>query len=90
MEKVVNHLQGILPDVTFTCGDSFFWSPQHRLITYQDDGDKAIVHTWALLHEAAHALLGHTTYNSDFELLMLEVDAWEKAKDNQYRCRCCH
>jgi hypothetical protein len=81
MEKVVNQLQNLLPDVTFSCGDSFFWSPQHRLISYQDEQDKIIVHTWALLHEAAHALLSHTTYNSDFELLMLEVEAWEKAEE---------
>jgi hypothetical protein len=79
MEKIVSKLQPLLPDVTFTCGSSFFWSPKHRQITYRDDQDNVIVHTWALLHETAHALLGHCSYQSDFELLVLEVEAWDKA-----------
>lgn len=36
---------------------------------------------WALLHETGHALLGHTTYQADYELIRLEVAAWEKAKE---------
>ena len=32
----------------------------------------------ALLHEVSHALLGHFTYASDFELLVMEAEAWHK------------
>lgn len=36
--------------------------------------------TWSLLHETGHALLGHTSYVADIELLKLEVAAWDRAK----------
>jgi hypothetical protein len=32
------------------------------------------------LHETGHALLGHTSYQADFELVRLEAAAWERAK----------
>lgn len=35
----------------------------------------------ALLHEVSHALLGHFTYASDFELLIMEAQAWHKTKE---------
>lgn len=34
----------------------------------------------ALLHEISHALLGHFTYSSDFELMIMEAEAWHKTK----------
>ncbi|MES2970958.1 MAG: hypothetical protein V4702_01390 [Patescibacteria group bacterium] len=36
---------------------------------------------WALVHEVAHALLDHQSYQTDAGLLKLEVEAWEKARD---------
>jgi hypothetical protein len=36
---------------------------------------------WALLHETGHALLEHQSYKGDFELLRLEVAAWERARE---------
>ncbi len=35
---------------------------------------------WSLLHETGHALLGHHSYKADFELLKLELAAWERAR----------
>jgi hypothetical protein len=32
-----------------------------------------------VLHELAHAILDHSDYHGDFELLKLESDAWELA-----------
>jgi hypothetical protein len=37
--------------------------------------------TWSLLHETGHGLLVHADYQSDLELLHMEVAAWEKAKE---------
>ncbi|MDB5185809.1 MAG: hypothetical protein JWL85_332 [Candidatus Saccharibacteria bacterium] len=79
MQTLLAKLQPLVPNVSFAEGTSFFWSPKQKLITYRvakipNDRD-----VWALLHETAHASLNHTQYNSDFELLMLEVAAWEKA-----------
>lgn len=36
----------------------------------------------SLLHETAHALLSHTDFTYDINLLKLEREAWTYAKDN--------
>lgn len=80
MENLLQNLKSLLPDVTFEAGDNFFWSPEHSRITYKRDLSANDQYTWSLLHEASHALLGHQVYKTDFELLLLEVAAWRKAK----------
>jgi hypothetical protein len=77
---MINDLKKILPDIEFIVGDKFFWSPGQKRITYlpeqlENDG------RWALLHESGHALLNHHSYSNDYELIRMEVDAWEKAKE---------
>ena len=79
--SLLEYLQQLLPDVTFQSGDTFCWSPKSRTITYPVD---ALTHedgVWALVHEAGHALLEHRQYQTDFELVTMEVAAWEKAKE---------
>jgi hypothetical protein len=81
MESTLKTLRRVIPHIRFEAGNTFFWSPETQLITYRQDlGDEPDA-CWALLHEAAHALLGHTRYETDFELLLLEVEAWQKAKE---------
>ena len=81
MEKLLTSLRKMLPEVLFEPGEAFFWSPNQSKVTYKlHDGDKP-QHLWALLHEASHALLGHKNYKHDVELLLLEVAAWQKAKE---------
>lgn len=79
MEQLLSKLRSLLPDVSFVQGESFYWSPGKQKITYTDNDD--IESQWTLLHEVSHAVLDHTSYNSDFELLHLEVAAWEEAKN---------
>ena len=79
MEQLLNKLAHSLPDVSFVSGDSFYWSPKKQEIHYIDEENEN--NMWALLHEASHAILDHASYNSDFELLHLEVAAWEEAKN---------
>ncbi|MFT4532582.1 MAG: hypothetical protein ACI9T8_000610 [Candidatus Saccharimonadales bacterium] len=62
----------------FEPAKTYYWSPKDSTVFYQD-GDKTDVGLWTLLHEASHGLLKHKTYESDFELVLLEVGAWEKA-----------
>ena len=66
------------PGLHFVAGDCFYWSPAKCQIFYKQDasGETAI---FSLLHEAGHGLLGHKRYKLDFELLQLEVAAWEHA-----------
>lgn len=79
-KPVLASLQAQFPAVQFLAGTMFRWSPRTNQVEYIDsllDTDRG---RWALLHEASHAVLGHTSYESDFELLAMEVAAWEKAK----------
>ena len=77
--KLLPVLQNLYPDIKFKSGELFVWSPQYQTVTYYKkaalpDG------VWSLIHEVAHADLGHTTYYNDFQLLQMEVSAWERAK----------
>ena len=66
--------------LVFKPAKSYYWSPKDKTVFYQED-DKSEVGLWTLLHETCHGLLNHKSYQSDFELVMLEVDAWEKAEE---------
>jgi len=79
MQALINQLQARHPGLRFTASKQFFWSPQTHEVFYNAEaqGDMA---QWSLLHETGHALLEHTTYQADVELLRLEVDAWEEAR----------
>lgn len=77
---MIDQLSKMLPDIRFSPGERFCWSPSDRTITYAPDQIEADGR-WALLHETGHAILGHKSYNTDYELLKLEVEAWEKAKE---------
>lgn len=55
------------------------WSPDTRQITFRPPADLSDI--WTLMHEIAHAELGHSSYELDIELVSLEVEAWEHAKN---------
>ncbi len=76
---MIDQLTALVPDVDFVSGKNFSWSPREKRITYRPDS-LSNEGLWALLHETGHAMLGHLDYHSDYELLKMEVDAWEKAK----------
>ncbi|HYH35883.1 MAG TPA: hypothetical protein VD706_00050 [Candidatus Saccharimonadales bacterium] len=79
MEVIIAKLQTEFPKLRFVAGKQFYWSPETGEIFYETSaqGRKA---AWSLLHETGHALLNHTSYQGDFELLKLEIAAWERAK----------
>jgi len=79
MEKVLKRLQKDYPELQYEEGESFCWSPQSKQIFYILE--QSPCGSWAILHETAHAVLGHTKYSLDFELLQMEVAAWEAAKE---------
>lgn len=80
MDKTLAELQQLLPAITFLNGDTFCWSPATQQITYRGKSHTQ-ADIWALLHEAGHAALGHARYDSDFDLLLMEVAAWNKATE---------
>ncbi len=79
MLELINQLQLIYPTLKYSAAKKFYWSPEANEIFYNSKakGKKA---EWSLLHETGHALLGHRNYQADFELIKLEIAAWEKAK----------
>lgn len=74
----INQLSLDYPDFHFRAGGQEHWSPKTQTITYRLDQDLQQLY-YGVLHELAHAILGHTTYQGDFELLKLEAHAWELA-----------
>lgn len=84
MRILVKRLATDYPDFQFVVGETASWSPTARQITYIDDTSEAAA--WSLLHELGHALLDHTSYKSDINLLQKEAAAWQKAQmiSNKY------
>lgn len=80
MRKLIAALQLRYPDLLFKAGTQFCWSPETSEIFYNTKA-RGKTATWSLLHETGHALLGHTSYKADFELVTLEIAAWEKARE---------
>src|SRR4051794_30955059 len=74
-KELVDKLSIDYPDFKFKTGRQEHWSPKTQTITYNPD-EPHEQFSYALLHELAHAILGHNTYGSDFELLKLESEAW--------------
>lgn len=79
MKSLLSNLRADYPNINFVKGDSFFWSPKDMTITYSASSTQPEIADWSLLHELSHGILGHTTYQSDFELMELEVEAWNYA-----------
>lgn len=82
MKPLLEKLQIDYPTVEFIEGSAFYWSPATQQIFYKSDVHEAELNsaTHAILHELSHALLGHRSYTTDFELVQMELAAWEHAK----------
>ncbi len=77
---LLNNCQKLLPEVTFTEAQTFYWSPKARTIYMNSVALDNEDGRWSLLHEVGHGKLDHQSYNSDSELLRLEVEAWQVAE----------
>ncbi len=64
------------PEFTFRPGKKFSFRPP-KSIHYLEDNDNF---RFLLLHELAHALLGHFSFSTSLERLKIERDAWEKTR----------
>lgn len=79
MRQLAKTLAAEFPQLSFRPGNKFYWSAPTAEVVYNASasGDTAL---WSLLHETSHALLNHQSYRNDFELIEMEVAAWEHAK----------
>jgi hypothetical protein len=80
IDNLLPLIKNDFPDIQFVPGQDFHWSPRDNKITYTTHQAVAEHGVWALLHELAHATLGHFEYENDFELLKIENLAWQQAK----------
>lgn len=74
---LVDKLRQQFPQFTFIEDDNFFWSPQDASIHFLANSGEV----GALLHETAHALLGHSQYTRAIQLIEMERDAWAYAQN---------
>jgi hypothetical protein len=80
MKLILDKLKADFPSLNFEPSHSFYWSPRTKKVFFKQLGSTDEVAVWSLLHEVGHALLNHQIYESDFELLNMEVEAWAKAR----------
>jgi hypothetical protein len=80
MKALIAGIQAAFPQVSFAVGDTFYWSPEQQIIYYNPKA-RNTRGRWSLLHETGHALLGHSSYQADIELLQMEMAAWQKAQE---------
>jgi predicted RNA-binding Zn-ribbon protein involved in translation (DUF1610 family) len=78
--KFISRVTADYPQFKFKAGAQEHWSPKTKTITYEQDASDEYI-KYGVLHELAHALLGHSNYHSDFELLKLESQAWHTAAE---------
>jgi hypothetical protein len=67
----IDNLRKDYPGFKFKAGAQEHWSPKTKTVFFNPN--KAC---YGVLHELAHAKLKHKTYQTDFELLKMESDAW--------------
>ena len=83
MDRLLATLRSHYPYLIVTPGRQFYWSPETGEVFFRQDVSDDVndqTAAWSLLHETGHALLQHHSYSGDFELLQLELDAWERAR----------
>lgn len=79
INSLVARLQADFPAVTFALSDDFYWSPRTATVFYAEkNGDDGKI---TLLHELSHALLDHRQFKRDIDLLKIEREAWDYARD---------
>ncbi|MDB5175368.1 MAG: hypothetical protein JWM81_226 [Candidatus Saccharibacteria bacterium] len=80
MDDLLAQLRAAFPQLTYTKGTQFCWSPENREVIYRQTAS-GVKSQWSLLHETGHALLEHNSYEADFELIRMELAAWNKAQE---------
>jgi hypothetical protein len=72
--SILSSLKTNYPQFSFKQGDNFLWSSSDNTIYYDRASKNQAVF---LLHELSHALLGHSSYKRDIQLITMERQAWD-------------
>ena len=73
-------LTKVFSQFNFIAGEVFQWSPATHTITFIKKQMSGSTGQLSLLHEISHGLLSHNKFQSDLELIRMEVAAWQKTK----------
>ena len=76
IDNILVLLKQDYPTLKFKRGKDFHWSSKTNTVYYSSHQSVADHGVWALLHEVAHAQLGHKTYYNDYDLLKIENETW--------------
>ena len=76
--SLLDKLKNDYKELVFLEGPKYLFRPPKTIYFEPDSADKES--EILLLHELAHAKLGHKTYSTDVERLKMETEAWEKAR----------
>lgn len=76
--SLLSRLKSDYPQFSFKLGDDFSWSSTDNAIYYRDGTNNDLAF---LFHELSHAILGHTDYEQDIQLITMERQAWDYAVD---------
>lgn len=78
--RFIERLASDYPQFKFEPSEEDHWSAKTKTIFYNPKRPGSLLR-YSVLHELAHAILGHTSYDSDFQLLKLEAEAWQLATE---------
>lgn len=82
MYNLLALVKNAYPAFSFEPHATFHWSPQKKAVHYVEADLETPRGSWSLLHEVGHGQLGHETYETDIELLHMELEAWGKAQQS--------
>ncbi len=77
--SLISRLAADYPKFSFEIADQFRWSAEKRTVFINAKAPHSAAFS---LHELSHAVLDHQDYYHDIDLLKLERDAWEYAKNS--------
>lgn len=72
----LHSIESAYPDFVFKKGKKFLFRPKKTVFYLKENDHFPLL----LLHELAHALLGHFSYQTSLERLKIERDAWNKTR----------
>ncbi len=75
---LLKSLEKEYPNIAFVRSEHIRWASEAKTVYFNPDKIHA---NWSLLHEVGHMISKHKSYNSDIELLQMEVEAWKKAQE---------
>ena len=67
-------------DINFAKADEFYWSAENNTVYYDPERLHTAEGVYRLIHEIGHAANNHKNFLSGIQLLSLEAEAWESAR----------